>query len=341
MITKRPNSQYFYSEFVLNGKRFVKSTKTKNRTLAAKIDRQYYDEAVEQSKLGGKSISLKDALELFKQSKRDNEKYQREIGFVVDWINQNMNSSLPMSKIDNAFLHSFVEKRFARGLKPATVKKNLLILTGTIKLMRKLGYDICQVESPTIKVKNVKTRVLTKEEEERLLKELRPDENFRGGPSHRKNRETLYVFTVVLIDTACRWCEIANLKWEQINFEKRTITVWRSKTSTAGVLPMSKRVYELLVNRGKTSEWVFPNKTGEAPRGYSSTAWKKACERAGIDGVTFHTTRHSQLTRLTQAGLSLAQIKAISGHADLQSLQRYQHLTTHDVMDKVRDILDS
>ncbi len=57
-VTTRPNTKYLYSEFSIDGKKFIKSTKTTDRKLAAKIDQQYYKEALEEIKLKGKHISL-------------------------------------------------------------------------------------------------------------------------------------------------------------------------------------------------------------------------------------------------------------------------------------------
>lgn len=340
-ITKRPNSVNWYSEFVINGKKYVKSTKTNNRALASKIDQQYYKEALEQSKLGGQSITLRKAFELFAKSKQENPRYHTQLLGVFKWINEHMDTDQPMSKINNRFLHDFVELRTSTGSKLSTVKHNLGLLMGTIKLCRKLGYDVCQVEAPSVKVKNTKTRVLSKAEEERLLLELQNTNRPGLGGIKADHLKDLHDMTVILLSTGCRWCEIAEMKWEQIDFDNRLFHIWRKKTSTASVLPMSDRAYDVLKTRLQKSEWLFPNAKLDGPKKYSSEPFKNACKRAGIEGVTFHTTRHSTITRLTQAGLSLAQVQAISGHTNLQSLQRYQHLTSLDVVDKVRSILNN
>jgi integrase len=341
-ITRRANSKNYYSEFVIGGKKFIKSTKTTNRALASKIDLQYYNDAVEQSKLGGKRISLKDAMDQYKESIRGNEKRKTQIGYLIKWVNANMDTSLPMSKVDTAFLHQFVTKRFALGMKPGTVQHDVLMLSGTIKLMKNLGYEVCTVEMPKIKVKNGRDRILSPDEEIKLLQELLPKHKVQGNtPERIRSQQRLYVLTTMLLDTGCRWSEIAGVKWSNLDFENKTIHVWREKTSTAAVLAMSNRVHDLLQEMEQTCDWVFPNKTNDGPRVYNEGPFKRACERAGLEDFSFHSLRHTRITRLTQAGLSLSQIKAVSGHADLKSLQRYQHLTSNDVVDMVRDILNS
>ena len=42
-------------------KKFIKSTKTKNKALASKIDLKYQEEAVEEMKLGGNRITFREA----------------------------------------------------------------------------------------------------------------------------------------------------------------------------------------------------------------------------------------------------------------------------------------
>jgi len=45
------------------------------------------------------------------------------------------------------------------------------------------------------------------------------------------------------------------------------------------------------------------------------TSWGKTCERAGIDGLTFHDLRGTAVVRLAIAGASVVQIAAVTGHS--------------------------
>lgn len=71
--------------------------------------------------------------------------------------------------------------------KPSAVKHNLGVITRTIKLCKKLGYDVCTVEPPTVKVKNTKTRALTKDEDTKLLESFLVD---KGPGITKANRLT-------------------------------------------------------------------------------------------------------------------------------------------------------
>lgn len=44
-----------------------------------------------------------------------------------------------------------------------------------------------------------------------------------------------------------------------------------------------------------------------------------------LDGFTFHHLRHTGLTRIGQAGATLAELQRFGGHADVRTAQQYQH----------------
>lgn len=44
-------------------------------------------------------------------------------------------------------------------------------------------------------------------------------------------------------------------------------------------------------------------------------SWRKACEKAGVTGVTFHDLRGTAVTRLAIAGCTVAEIATIAGHS--------------------------
>ena len=57
------------------------------------------------------------------------------------------------------------------------------------------------------------------------------------------------------------------------------------------------------------------------------TAYKNACERAGIKNLRFHDLRHTFATRLVLSGVDLASVSKLLGHSSIQMTMRYSHPT--------------
>jgi CRP-like cAMP-binding protein len=235
MITKRTNSKNYYSEFTIDGQKYIKSTKTTDKKLATKIDLEYYKQAVEQSKLGGKTITLKEGLQLHIDNSRESVSYQKSVVSVTNWLNDNFDTDIPMTQVDNKFLYQFVNKR-SLDSKPATVKHNLGVITRVIKLCKKLGYDVSGVEAPSVKIKNTKIRVLTKLEETKLLDSFLNVQGRGFTPSVKHDLREWHDITVCLLGTGCRINEILELKWNQVDMDNRVFNIWRKKTSSASIL---------------------------------------------------------------------------------------------------------
>lgn len=51
-----------------------------------------------------------------------------------------------------------------------------------------------------------------------------------------------------------------------------------------------------------------------------------ACTAAGLEGVTFHTLRHTSCSRLARTGVDILAIAEHAGHRSLTMTRRYSHL---------------
>lgn len=188
---------------------------------------------------------------------------------------------LPMRKyIDELTSHDlerFKQKRMAEGVGAEIIKYGLLVTHGTWKHAAKLGYQVGQLEFPTIKIPKVPLRYLTEQEERRLLQELAPDREGSGLKPMAERSEELkglmqdaYDLVILLLDTGARYSEIANIEWTRIDLAERTINLWRYKVQNETVLYMTDRVFDVLLRRStkQASRYVFNNRDGES-RGYS------------------------------------------------------------------------
>ena len=65
------------------------------------------------------------------------------------------------------------------------------------------------------------------------------------------------------------------------------------------------------------------------------SAWRRACDRAGISNLRLYDLRHEATSRFFEKGLNVMEVTAIAGHKDLRMLQRYTHLRAEDLARKL------
>lgn len=131
------------------------------------------------------------------------------------------------------------------------------------------------------------------------------------------------------LETAARRGEILTLTWADVDLRRRTAKVV-GKTGGRQI-PLSTAAMRLLEALPRSLEGrVFPV-TVEALK----QAYERAVTRSGIGNFTFHDLRHDALTRLAKLGLSVLELRAISGHATANMLQRYVAIDAGDLADKL------
>lgn len=127
--------------------------------------------------------------------------------------------------------------------------------------------------------------------------------------------EHLRGMIIAALDTGMRRGEITGQRWEDIDFSRKLLSVTRSKTpeGEARELPLTKRLYELLLSGRKDSGIVFGYQ-GEPVR-IIKRSWKSALRRAGVRHLRFHDARHTFNTRLMEAGVLQEIRMALMGHS--------------------------
>jgi len=65
---------------------------------------------------------------------------------------------------------------------------------------------------------------------------------------------------------------------------------------------------------------------------------RSACRRVGLEGVTFHTLRHTCASWLVMEGVPLFEVSKLLRHASIQMTERYAHLAPDHLHDAVASI---
>ena len=134
------------------------------------------------------------------------------------------------------------------------------------------------------------------------------------------------------LETAARRGEILGLCWKNVDLDRCTAKV-NGKTGSRTV-PLSPACVELLKSLPRSLDGrVFPVTVETLKQAY-----ERAVTRAGIKDFTFHDLRHDALTRLAKLGLSVLELRAISGHTTANMLQRYVSIDAGELAYKLRRV---
>jgi integrase len=341
-LSKQPNSPNWFLEVQFKNKKYIRSTKTDHKPTAKKIAEDLYRQIQLESVQGRvKNIRFKDAAENYFIPRKDSPSASGLKG-TMNAVLKIIDGNIHLSELTGKHFTDFVEHRKSEGRKPQTIKHGVQFISAVMKQAKREGYNVADVEVPTISVKPTRLRYLSKEEEQRLLKELVPNRITNTVPTQiQRNLQDNYDLVVILLDTGARYGEIAKLTWQQIDLETRTINLWRSKVSNESVIFMTKRVHAVLERRfnNHSNKYLFTNNDG-GPRRNNNIAIRKAFRRAGLNDCTIHTLRHTHATRLVQNGLSIYEVRSVLGHTDIKTTMRYAHLESVQVTEKARDVIE-
>lgn len=348
-IVKRGNSQYWYIQFQLQGRTYIRSAKTTEKRIAEQMEREWKRELHARTYLGQKDrITIRNAVEQFLESKVGTPGHH-SMSVNKTALFRLFRVDRYLDEITSIDLERIKRDREAEGVKPATIRHLFNLIRGTWKHARRLGYQVSQFEFPTLKAGKHRLRYLTLDEESRLVAELNPRREIKCLPIYEDRLPEMvsqmwdaHDLVILLLDTGARYSEIASLEWRQVILDSREIHLWRAKVQNESVLYMTDRVYEVLnrryIGQGAYS-FVFQNKTG-GRRGYTSQPIRKALKRAGITGCSIHTFRHTHASRLIQNGMSVYEVKEVLGHSDIKTTMRYAHLEKRQVHSKARDVIN-
>jgi site-specific recombinase XerD len=137
---------------------------------------------------------------------------------------------------------------------------------------------------------------------------------------------------MLIYSAGLRSSEVINLKIADIDFERRSIHIRRSKYNKDRMIPLSEYMAHglkqyLTLERPLT--WLFNGKTLGSPYSAKAISWvmREAVKAAGIaKDVTVHTLRHSYATHLIEDGLNIVTVKDLLGHSKIETTMIYLHI---------------
>lgn len=217
------------------------------------------------------------------------------------------------------------------------------------------------------KIEKKEIDIFTYKEQKQFIKSL----------EETKDRfKTLYKFA---LGTGLRRGEILALKWSDIDFDKREVSITKSlkyagknelsnidKATFIMQTPKSEssirkvpipsnlikelREYKVLQTKEKLKNavvyqdkgYVFAKEDGRPIEGqYLQRYYKKALQNAGIEYRKFHITRHTYASRLIEKNVNLKVVQTLLGHSSLKMTSEiYAHVLPKQKIDAVELLND-
>lgn len=232
-------------------------------------------------------------------------------------------AKLPLSSISSQRVALWRDERLTE-VSSATVLRELQLLGHVFSVAGKewnlaiQGNPVGLIRKPVSG--KARDRVLTDDERIRLLESCQQCRNPWIKP-----------IVIFALETASRRGEILALTWGAVNLDRGFATLSVTKTGEPRKVPLSPACITMLRALERSPDGrVFPVTIETLKQAY-----QRAVLRAGITNFTFHDLRHDALTRLAKLGLSVLELRAISGHATANMLQRYVSIDASDLAMKI------
>ena len=232
----------------------------------------------------------------------------------IRFLQRHKMASYSMNNLTSSVIGRYRDERL-KTVSAGTIIRELCIISSIITHARK---EWClPTANPCASVRKPpspqgRSRLLSDDEEARLLFELRPI-----------NRRSPLMIPLVLLalETAMRRGELLALRWENVNLRAQTALLPMTKNGTARVVPLSKKAVLILNTLPKAENGVV------FPISYMTlnNCFTHARDRAGIKNLRFHDLRHTATTRMAEKLPNLIELAAVTGHQTIQMLKRYYH----------------
>lgn len=249
------------------------------------------------------------------------------------WLNDHYNKEIlkkffgnkQLREIQPLEIERFKGKRLATETKfkteraPASVNREFEMLSRIFTLAIALGKAD---SNPCARVKrfkldNERYRYLDPSEESALMRTL------------VDKRAHLHDMVIVALGLGLRKREQLNIRRDQVDFFRNVVIASRTKSKRNREIPMDvldqrvKPILMRLCRMKKADEFVFVNPKTKKPYTDIKRAFATACTKSEVRDLEWHDLRATFCTRLALAGYDAFTIKAIMGHREMKTTERY------------------
>ena len=235
------------------------------------------------------------------------------------------------SRIADSITPQEIERWMAKALSdraPATLNRYRALLS----LAYRLGIVNRKVTT------NPARLVRQRRENNARVRWLRPEEETKLRQFIGKKYPHRLVELDLALNTGLRQGEQYGLTWNDVDLERRILTVPRSKNGEKRHIPLNDAALAALItakqyaNEGPA---VFWNRYGE--RLQTPRQWfEESVQKAGIKNFRWHDLRHTFASKLVMAGVDLRTVQHLMGHKTIGMTVRYAHLAPEHQLSAVQ-----
>lgn len=238
---------------------------------------------------------------------------------------------IKLTQLSRTAIETFAEKCLDSGLSVKSVN-DVLIVLGLIFEFAEKEYEINTPKITAIREERKEARVLTVDEQNRLIAYLTANMN-------------IYYFGMLLsLTTGMRIGELCALRWEDITEQSISITktMQRLKDDSGGtqivigspksnsskrIIPLPETVMPFIKKYRKDEGYILStSRCIHAEPRILQQKFKAVTDKCHLENVTFYTLRHTFATRCVEAGFDIKTLSEILGHTDVKTtLNRYVH----------------
>jgi integrase len=232
-------------------------------------------------------------------------------------------------QIDKALCLSYAAVRADQGIKPGSIHTEL----GHLRSALKFGVDVRMIDrAPRVWIPPKpapKERYLDRTEIVRLL-----------DAAHAAH---IALAMHLLLATGARVGAVLDLTWDRVDLDRGQINYRLDDAVTRkgrAVVPVNAGLRAALstAREAALSDHVVEYAGGRVAsirKGFAN-----ACDRAGLDGVTIHTLRHTAAVHMAEAGIPMPKIAQMLGHSNTATTERVYARYAPDHMQDAADVLD-
>ena len=336
MPYRRKDSPYWWIKYTdATGKPAYESTGTTDRKEAEALEAKRRLEVHEQRKWGIQPEHTFDELMVrYIQATRDEMRSPERVGYAVKRL-QPFFTGKVLERLRRGDISGYIEKRKRDGVGPATINRELDMLSAAINYARKRwDWEMNNpVSGMSLREPEGRLRWISRAEADVLIREAESD----------SRSPHLADFIRLALNTGFRKNEMLKLSWDRVDLRDNRLFLEpeHTKSGKRRVVPLNEEARRAMLGRARFraefcpgSPWVFAHKNGGRVQ-YMQNGFQGACKRAGIDQFRVHDLRHTCASWMVQQGVPLLEVRDVLGHSSIEMTERYAHLAPHKLKSAV------